>query len=192
MNILDTPNLPDPANVSNTNLALRYGAIWAGVGVLTQLVGFLTDTDASLPTTSTAIKAVYSIVGFGIAIWAVAAAIREDRDKQLGGFISLGRCVGLGAKIGAISGIISGVFSMIYMKFINTGFAEQMKEAMMTEYEKQGLSEEQIEMAYGMASKFMSPTIIGISAAIGGVVIGLIIGLIAGAIMKRDALTARK
>ena len=190
MDVLDRPSSPDPSSVPFKHLALRYGAIWGGASILTTLVGYLTDTDPSLPTTG-AIKWVYMLVGFAVAIWAVMAAIRIDRDEQLGGFISLGRCVGIGALTGLVAGVVGAVFMMLYLNVINTGFEAQMKDAMVAQYEAQGMSEEQIEMAVGMAGAFVSPIFIAISQLIGGAIVGVIIGLIAGLFMKREAFPNR-
>jgi hypothetical protein len=186
MEPLDKPTLPDPATISNNNLALRYAGISAGAGILITLIGFLTNTDPALPSTGTGIKVLYSLLSFGVAIWAIASAIKEDRDKLLGGFISMGRGIGLSGKIGIVSGLASAVFMLLYTTVINPGFKETMNAAMMAEYEKQGLNEEQIEMAMGMASNFTSPTSMAVFSVIGGVISALIIGLIASAILKRD------
>jgi len=192
MSILDSPNLPDPATVSNNSLALRYGGIMAGAGALLTLVGFLTNTDASMPSTSTTIKIVYGLLSFGVTIGGIIIAIREDRDKQLGGFIGLGRCVGLGAKIGAVSGVLSAIFTILYTQVINPGYTESMKNAALEQYEKSGMSEEQIEMTMSIASKFMNPVAIGISAVVMSIIACVVISLIAGAFMKRDPMEVRK
>lgn len=190
MDVLDRPNSPDPANIPYKHLALRYGAIAAGVSILITLIGYLTDTDPSLPSTGP-IKYVYMLVGFGVSIWAIVTAIRIDRDQQLGGFISLGRCVGIGALVGLVSGAIGAVFMLLYLNLINTGFEQQMKDAMVTQYEASGMSEEQIEMAMSMAGTFVNPFVMAGSQLIGGVIGGVIIGLIAGLFMKRESFPNR-
>ena len=112
MDTLDRPSLPDPASTSNRSIALRFGAIWGGTTVLSSLIGFLTNTDPSMPDTGP-IKWVYMIIGLGVSVWAVVAAIRLDRD-QLGGFIGLGRCAGLGTFIGLIAGVIGAAYSLFF------------------------------------------------------------------------------
>ncbi len=187
MDVLDRiSSTPDPAIVPYKHLAIRYGAIWAGASILTSLIGYLTNTDPSLPTTG-AIKWVYSLIGIAVAVWAIVTAIRVDRDEQLGGFIGLGRCVGIGALTGLVTGVIGGIWMLIYLNFINTGFDQQVKDAMAAQYEAQGMSEEQIEMTSGIASAFMGPISMAVYQVIGGVIFGLIIGLIAGLFMKREA-----
>jgi MFS family permease len=182
---LDHPSPPDPATVPYRQIAIRYGAIWGGVSILTSLVGYMTNTDGSLPDTGP-IKWVYSLIGIAIAVWAIATAIRADRDQQLGGYIGLGRCIGIGALTGVIAGAIGAIFTLLYMTVINPGFKNQLEEMMVAQWEEQGMSEEQIEMALSMSSAFTSPAMLAIWQTLGGALLGLLIGLAAGLVMKRE------
>ena len=186
MAVLDSTPAPNPANVSYRQLAIRYGAIWGGVGIFLTLIGYLTNTDAALPSTSGMVKAVYSLISIGVAIWAIVTVIRIDRDEQLGGFISLGRCIGIGSLTGLVAAVIGAVFFTIYTSLINTNFQQTMQDAMIAQWEDQGMSEAAIEQALSMSSMFTGPVFMAITQLIGGVFIGLIIGLIAGLIMKRE------
>lgn len=180
------PSKPvDPATVSYLNLAIRYGAIWGGVSVVSSLIGFLTDTNGISPDAGP-VKWVYTLVGLGVASWAITTVIRIDRDQQLGGYIGLGRCLGIGSLTGLACGIISGIFTAFYLLVINPGFSEQLKEMMVAQWEEQGMGEEQIEMALSMSSAFTNPLVLSISQAFGGVILGLLIGLVAGLVMKRE------
>lgn len=190
MDTLDKPSLPDPASTPNRHIALRYGAIWAGVSIAITLVGFITGNEPSMPDSSTAVKVGFWLIATAVSVWAIAGAIKEDRDKQLGGFITLGRGLGLGTLAAFISSALNAVFSILYMTVINPGFQDQMKEAMTSQYEKQGMNEEQIEMAISIAEKFTSPGVMFVSALIMGTLIGAVISLIVAAIMKRDPFKA--
>ncbi len=186
MDIIDKPSLPDPQKVSNWNLVIRYGAIWAISGFLMTIIGFLTNTDPGHPATSTVFKTIYFLAGIGIAIWAIRAAILADRDGQLGGFISMGRATGIGAKMGLICGGIGGILQIIYTQLINPGYQETVNRALQEQFAEQGLSEEQIESAIAMTASFTGPVALFISYIIVAVLIGTIIGLIAGAVLKKD------
>lgn len=185
METTERSNAPDPATVSYRDLAIRYGAIWGGVSIVSSLIGFLTNTNSTLPDAGP-VKWVYTIVGLGVASWAIATVIRIDRDEQLGGYIGLGRCLGIGSLEGLVSGILNGIFTAIYMTVINPGFSEQLKEMMVAQWEEQGMGEDQIEMALSMSSAFTNPVVLSVSQVIGGVILGLIIGLVAGLVMKRE------
>lgn len=185
MAVLDN-NTPDPAKTPFLPIALRYGAIWGGISVLITLIGYVSGWDPAMPDTGMAVKAVFYLVSIGLTIWAISSAIKEDRDKQLGGYIGLGRCVGLGTVTALVSSAISGVFAVVYMSLINPDYQEGIKSKIMEQYEAQGMSEEQIEMAMGFASGFTNPFSILIMSLVFGAIFGLIFSLIIGLIMKRD------
>ena len=187
MDVLDRTSSPDPDTVPYKHLAIRYGAIWAGASILTTLVGYLTDTDPMLPTTGAAIKGIYTLIGIGVMVWAIVMAIRTDRDQQLGGFIGLGRCVGIGALTGLVTGVIGGIFLLIYLNFINTGFEMELKNFTIEQYTANGMSEDDAEKAYNVASFLTGPIAMTIWQIVGDVFMGTITGLIAGLFMKREA-----
>jgi membrane associated rhomboid family serine protease len=99
--------------------------------------------------------------------------------------------VGVGALTGLVAGVLGAVFMILYTTVINPGFEAQMKDAIMAQYEAQGMSEEQIEMAMSMAGAFMSPLFMAISQVIYGALGGVVIGLIAGLFMKRESFPTR-
>lgn len=179
------PSVPDPANVSFWPLVLRYGAIWGGISILSSLIGYVTNTDGATADPGP-VKWLYSLAGIGVAAWAIYSAVRIDRDVQLGGYIGVGRCLGIGASTGAVAGAISAVFTIIYMTIINPGFSEQMKEMMVAQWEEQGLGEEEIEMALSMSSAITNPFLLAVWQVIGFALLGLLIGLVAGLVLKRE------
>lgn len=183
MSFIDQSSV-DPATVSNRSIAIKYGLYAGGAAVLLNLIGFLTNTDPSMPTTG-AIKWVYTLLGIAITVWAVWAAMKEDRE-QLGGFISYPRCLGLGVLVGVVATVLGAVYTLLYTLVINPGFADQIKDASMEVYEKQGMSEEQIEMAVSMGSMFMNPIVLVLMQLIFGVLFYFIVTLLVGIIMKRD------
>ena len=129
MSTLDS-NPANPATVSLRPVALRWGLILAGISALLTLIGFLTDTDPSMPDTGTAVKLLYGLLGFGIMIACIVAAIRQHRDKDLGGYITLGRALMVGLVTGLVAGVLGAVFFMLYATIINPDFTENMKDGM--------------------------------------------------------------
>jgi Protein of unknown function (DUF4199) len=184
-NILERPLKIDPAKVSNNNIALHYGAIWAGIAALSSLVGFLTNTDPSLYTTGIVAKSAHYIFGFSVMIWAIATAIKADRT-QLGGKMRIGRATVLGLKMGLIYGLLIGIYIILFMTVINPDYLDTIKAGLMTQYTDRGMSEEQAEAAINMAGMFMSPGFFFGTSVITGLLSGLIVGLISGAVLKRD------
>ncbi|HEY9005144.1 DUF4199 domain-containing protein [Ohtaekwangia sp.] len=94
------------------------------------------------------------------------------------GYMAYGQGIGIGVWFGIISSAISSVFSYIYMKFIDSGFADAIKEKAISDMEAKNMSEEQIEQAMKFASMFMSPEAMFIMGLIFGIIGALIIALI--------------
>ena len=180
-------NAPNPKNVSPWPTGLRYGLIWGGASILLTLISFLTNTDPSLPNTSTVLKFVYGILGLGIAIWCIVMAIKQHRDQELGGYITLGRGMGMGTIVGLVAGALSGAYMLLHVLVINPGWGDQMRSALMEQYETMGLADDQIEQSMSMVGFMFNPVFQLVGGLINGVFVGFLIGLIAGAIMKRDA-----
>jgi Protein of unknown function (DUF4199) len=182
---MDNLDQPLVNNTPSWPLAIRYGLIWSASGFALTLIGFITNMDPSLPTTSTLIKIVFSLVGFGIAIWAITTVISKIRSEQ-GGFIEYGTCVALGLKTGLIASVVTALLNLFYTQFINTDYAENMIEAMRTDMENRGQTEDQIDKAIEISSMFTGPVPTLIFVIIFTMIFALIISLIAGAIMKKS------
>ena len=185
MSTLDS-NPANPATVSLRPVALRWGLILAGISALLTLIGFLTDTDPSMPDTGTAVKLLYGLLGFGIMIACIVAAIRQHRDKDLGGYITLGRALMVGLVTGLVAGVLGAVFFMLYATIINPDFTENMKDGMVAQWQAQGMSEEAIDQASKIGFMFVNPYLLAVFNLIGGFFYGILIGLVAGAIMKKE------
>jgi hypothetical protein len=185
MTLLDQ-NIPDASTVSVRPVSVRYGLIWGGISIAISLISFLLGVDPAMPDTGTAAKMIIGLIGFAVPAWAVFAAIKQHRDQELGGYLSLGRGIGVGTLSGLVAGVISAIWIVLYVMVINPGFTASLQEAQTAQMESQGMSEEQIEMAVSMAGWFTNPGFLAFSQLFGGVITGFILGLIIGAIMKRE------
>jgi hypothetical protein len=181
-----TGNPYPAAQPSYRPLAIRYGGILGAISIAFGLIGYLTDTDPAMPDTSFAVKLVYQVLGLAASIWAISTAIKIHRDRDLGGYISLGRATMIGLAIGLVAGIIAGLFTLLYTSVINPEYLATISEMTQAELEEQGMSEEQIEMAGKMTGAMMNPLSMFIMSVIGNVVAGTIIGLIAGLVLRRE------
>lgn len=179
-------NTPDPSEVSAWPVSLRHGLIWGAVSIAVGLIGYLMGIDPANPEGNIGAQISLGLVGFLVSIWAVRAAIMYHRDQELGGYLSLGRGVKIGALSGVVAGALGAVWMILYTTVINPGFSESMREAQMAQFESQGMSEEQIETAVNMAGWFTNPVFLGFSQLFGSLVTGLILGLIIGAVFKRE------
>jgi tetrahydromethanopterin S-methyltransferase subunit G len=94
------------------------------------------------------------------------------------GYMSIGQGVGIAFWTSAISAVISNVFTFIYVKYVDEGFIQALKDQQYDQFVEQGMSDAQIDQAMEMSAAFMTPTMIAVFGLVGGIIIGLIIGLI--------------
>jgi hypothetical protein len=163
-------------SVSTQSVGLKYGII-VGLGAVAYT--------AVLYTTNSHTNQGLGWLGYVIFIAGVIFAFREFKTSS-DGYMSLKQGIGVGFWITMLYSLFSSVFGYVYMKFIDPSVLDVVKEKMVEEWEKQGLSDEQIEQASSMASMFTSPEVITITGLIGGLIIGLIVAIIIAAVMKKD------
>ncbi|MGE0088964.1 MAG: DUF4199 domain-containing protein [Bacteroidales bacterium] len=111
---------------------------------------------------------------------------KSYRDNNLGGNITYGQALGYAMVIVVVAAIISSIYSYIFIKFIDPSVIDKGMAMAEEEMIKQGMSDDQIEMAQSMSKKIMSPGLMNIMGFIGTVVIGFIIALITSAVVKKE------
>ena len=182
MNTLDNPNFNNPINVSPRPIAIRWGLISGTIGVAISLLGYLSGT-LNPSSNFSGTQLLWTFLSLGATIYCIYMMQTQHRDNELGGFISLGRCVGLGAISGLVSGAIGGIFAVVLFGFIEPNF---MHDAMVKAWQDQGLNEEQIEMASKMAGMMTSPTMMFLMSILSGVIGGVILGLLIGLMTRKE------
>ena len=181
-NFDENTDIIEQEDVAAMPLAIRYGGIAALAFIAIQLI---LDT-VGLIDYSTGKGIYYPSILLTISTLVILYfAIKEHRDEELGGFITFGRCVKLGALIGLFSGILIGIFAYIYHGFIRPDIIPSMLEFQISQWEEAGMSEEQIEQTKGMTEMFMTPVATAISSIFNGVFWNVLLSLIVGAIMKK-------
>ena len=183
----DELGIIDPSTVPTRPTAMRYGGIAALVFIAIQL---LLDT-TGLIDYSAGQGMYYPSILNGIAtIVILYMAIKYHRDEELGGYISFGRCVKLGALIGLFAGILIAIFAFIYHSFVRPDIIPSIMEFQREQMAEQGMSDDQIEQAMGLAATFTTPLATAISSVFNGVFWNVLFSLIVGAIMKKNAPSA--
>ncbi len=176
---LDNIDELDIKDVSPFPTALRYGVIGGLIGIALGLVLYLTDMDMTM----TIIVSLLSIV---VYIAVVIMAIRAHRDKELGGYISFGRCLGVGMITVIVMSIIGVLWTVILNTFIDPDLAEKSVEKAVEMMENFGMSDDEIEEARERAMESSGLGQQVKNSLIFTPIVGLIISLIAGAVMKKD------
>jgi len=167
MNSLDE-NLDfiDQTEVPARPLAMRYGGIAALVFIAIQLV---LDTTGLINYGSGEGQYYPAILATISTLAILYYAIKQHRDEELGGYITFGRCVKLGALIGLFSGILIGIFAYAYHGFIRPDIIPTMMEYQQEQLLEQGMSEEQVEQAMSFGAAFTTPLATAISSIFNGV-----------------------
>jgi hypothetical protein len=185
MAILDeNNNVIDPQSVSVRPTGNKWGLIWGLVSVVLSLLFMMTNMIDYSGTKSNMLP---NIVSWGASAALIYMGIKTHRDQDLGGFISIGRCVTLGSYMGLIAGVIGAIFTFIYFKFIQPDFMSTIMETAINSAEDRGQDPEQVRKGMEMVGWMFSPGTFSIFALIGSVLAGLIFGLIFGLFMKKEA-----
>lgn len=161
-------------------IALNYGLLLAGVGIVFSLILFSMDLQYER--------------GWGIMVvnTLVMAAVLflgiNTFKKSNAGFLSLGQAIKVGLAIAVISAVISIIYQMIFINFIDPDFMTttmaMQKEQMLEQ--NPNMTQEQIDQATGMMETFSGPGAMVVFIFVGSLFFGLIISLIEGLILKKS------
>ncbi len=122
------------------------------------------------------------IVPFIVILFLAHIEFKNDGD----GYMSYGQGLGIGAFLAGVSALLSGAFTYVYTKFIVPDYSQMMMDKMVEVWEEQGMTDQQIEVASSVMSKFQNPELAFILGIVMGVLFGFIISLIVAAITKNN------
>ena len=158
-------------------IALNYGLILGFLGILQGVIfyamGKTYDNDWY--------KSVISIVIMAVIIF---LGIKEYR-KSNGGLLSLGQGLKTGVGIALIAAVISVIWTVIFAKFIEPGFVDQIVELQRQKFlENPSMTEEMIETMSENTRNYFYPFTIGM-ILIFSLFIGFVVSLISSLVMKK-------
>ena len=180
----DNREFINQADVPYRSLAMRYGLIAAMVFIaITLLVDTLGLVDYANGTGSWISSTLQAIATLAILYY----AIKQHRDQDLGGYISFGRCISIGALIGLIAGVLIAAFAFVYYGYIRPDIMTDQLAFQREKMLEQGMDEAAVEQAMSMTESFMSPAFIAVSSIISSLIFYTLFSLIVGAIMKRKS-----
>ena len=185
MTTLDDDRLMvDPSTVSPWPIAVRYGLIGGLVYCIYTLIANMSGLTAG--SFGLMASTISGLLMFAIAIALIVMPVKHHRDKDLGGYITIGRIIMIGMVVTAISMLISNVFNYIYMNFIDPGFVDTMM-AQMEETMGSLIPEEQLEDTLMRIQEGFEPAAMIKNSLIMTAIFGLVVSGIIGLIMKKDA-----
>ncbi|MDQ2656270.1 MAG: DUF4199 domain-containing protein [Bacteroidota bacterium] len=159
-------NIPQ---VTTRSVGVRFGLIAALIGIVYFLVLNVAGIDMT--------RGIWNWVGYAITLTLVILAQKQFKEKG-DGYMSYGQGIGVAFWMGLVSAVISSIFTYIYIKFIDTGFLQLVKDRQIEEMQLKGMSDEQIDQGMKMAAMFMTPEAMLIYMLLGGLIITVIIALI--------------
>lgn len=128
-----------------------------------------------------------TIASLGASFYTIYLGIKEAKEQNFGGYLTVGQGFKTGMGIALIAGLISFVFTLVYLHLIDPGMVDRIKEMAAAQWESQGMSEEQIEAASKYSGMFMNPWFFSLMAIVSALFWGLIQSLIAASILKKEA-----
>jgi hypothetical protein len=159
---------------STTRIGLKYG-IYTGVS----LVGYSLLLYTLNLNNESSLSILSSVIGIAGLVFGVIEYKRADE-----GYVSFGQAFHIGMVVSVISGLFDAFFNLIYLSY-NSTILEKLKGEMIKSYEKQKLSDEQIEQLMPFINWFCSPSGIFIMSVIVSFVGGALLSLLVAAIMQK-------
>jgi hypothetical protein len=90
-----------------------------------------------------------------VTFFTIFMGIKEYREEDLGGYLTMGQGFKSGITIAFIAGLVAAVFSFIYMKFIDPDMASRIMEASEAQYDEMNVPEENREMSRKITGWFL-------------------------------------
>ena len=156
---------------------MTYGAILGISLVVYNIILYIVNLSLNKP---------LSYIGYIIIIGGIYLSIKSFRDLSEQKAITYGRAVGVGVLTAVFSSIIVAFYTYILYTYIDTRLIQKLLDLTTEQYATEGLSEEQIDAAINMSSKFMTPGFISFFVILGSAFMGTIFSLIIAAFLKKE------
>ncbi len=162
---------------SSARIALKWGIITSVIIIVYSVISFMTGLFIK--------NSASSYVSYLFLIGGIIMALKEYRTLN-NNFLGFGEGLGLGTLLSAVSALISSIFSFLYITFIDTTIMQQMSDMQREQMEARGMTQEQVEQAMEMVSKFTSPGMVFVIGVLFFIFFGFIFSLIISAVMKKE------
>jgi hypothetical protein len=168
------------------SITLKWGLITGMVYVIFALITNMLGLQQS-GGGSVAIGMLMNALLLGITFFTIYSGVKETRDNEMDGAISLGQAFKIGMTITVIAGALAGLFTLLNMTLIDPEMGSRMLEAAEDQWDKANMPEEQREMSKKFMAPFLNPFIAAPFTLVWVAFWGAIKSLIAGAILKKEA-----
>jgi hypothetical protein len=163
---------------SSSKNSLTYGLITGVVMIVYSLILYLLNLHLN------------KYLGYVSFLFLVAGMVYGTLQykKTLGGFIAYGKAFSSGFMIGLYAGIVAAIYGFLFYQFIAPNVIQELlsmsRENIMASSPQ--LTDDQLEQAMNMTSKFMTPPIMAVFSLIYFAIASLVISLIAAIFLKKE------
>lgn len=164
--------------VTTRSVGIRYGLIAAVIGIAYFLILNTLGMDMT--------QGFWSWVRYLITIAILILAHKYYKENG-DGFMNYGQGIGISFWMGIVSSVIGSIFTYVYVKFIDSGFIEMMKEKQLEGFQEQGMSDDQIDQAMKFSGMFMTPEMILVFGLVFGIIGTVIFGLLVTIFTQKKA-----
>jgi len=168
------------------SITLKWGLITGMVYVIFSLITNMLGLQQS-GGGSMVISMLINGLLLGITFFTIYSGVKDTRDSELDGALSMGEAFKTGMKIAVIGGAIAGLFTLLNMTLIDPDMGSRMLEAAEDQWDKVNMPEDQREMSKKLMAPFLNPFIAAPFTLVWVAFWGAIKALIAGAILKKEA-----
>jgi Protein of unknown function (DUF4199) len=165
---------------------LKWGLITGMVYVIFSLVSNMLGLQQG-GNASPGLGMLIYVLQWGGTFFTTYLGIKEIRDTELDGYITLGQAFRKGMAIALIGGLISALFTLVYMNFIDPDMGDRILEGAEDQWDKANMPEEQREMSRKITGYFLNPWIMAPFVIVWVALGGMVKSLIAGSILKKEA-----
>lgn len=159
------------------SVALKWGIIGGIVLAIYSVIAFMANLRE--------MGWIGTLISLALMVTFIVLAVKEHRDKELGGMITFGRAFGTSMLTILYMALIGAVFTFIYVQFIDPGIVDEILRNARDGMVERGSTDEEIEMGMKYVKMFTSAPMMALWGLVGNMFFGLIIGLITSAIMRR-------
>ena len=168
------------------NTAIKWGVIGGLVSVLISYLGSLNVDWTDMQAVEDSRKGMMQYLGYAILLVCIIMAQIEHRRKDLGGFASYGRMVGVAAIASLAYGVLMGVYMYIFAGFLHPDFQQMILESTAQQM-PENVSPEQEEQTLKIMRMTTTPGAFAFWMIIGSGFVGLIMGLISSIFIQKNA-----
>ena len=161
--------------------AMNYGAVLGLCLMLIALLFWVLGVDEQQ-------SVIPSILNNVVIIGFLVYAIMQYRDNVNNGFISYSTSLKLGTTVAFFSSVIMAFYTFIYITYLNPDMLVNvlnMTEQAMLEADPE-ISDQQLDLALSMTTKFMQPHWMMIMGVLGGTFMGFLFSLIISIFLKKE------